>query len=414
MTSTLMRIVRAPWSAWQPRDLLFLAAGLPLCIATLTLMALPWVYFIPVAVTAVLATVAASFVLPSFVLSPLTALQRLRFASLLEVNIPPTPRRERGLERFVPSETTARRLGYHTVVAPLIGLGAVLTIAAQAAGVVLVTFYIWIWAVPVDTRTENPGYTTTGAYLTGLGVILLLAVRRLPAVLTRLDVQAATALLGPSRALQLEQRVEDLTERRAGVVDAADAERRRIERDLHDGAQQRLVSLAMNLGLAQQTLTGLPDDARQVIEEAHKEAKEALTELRNLVRGLHPAVLDDRGLDAALSGIAARAPLPVRLSVDVARRASPTVEAVAYFVASEALANVSKHAGASQVEMVVQRHENVLHVIVTDDGIGGADPSRGSGLAGLMQRVGSVDGTFRIESPVGGPTIISVELPCEQ
>jgi signal transduction histidine kinase len=195
-------------------------------------------------------------------------------------------------------------------------------------------------------------------------------------------------------------------------VDAADAERRRIERDLHDGAQQRLVSLAMNLGMARENLSDLPEPARQVIADAHEEAKAALTELRNLVRGLHPAVLDDRGLDAALSGIAARAPLPVRLSVAVAERASPTVEAIAYFVVSECLANIARHSAAKHAEIDVRRSGDMLRLVITDDGIGGADPARGSGLASLAQRTKSVDGRMQIESPAGGPTVISVELPC--
>jgi signal transduction histidine kinase len=197
------------------------------------------------------------------------------------------------------------------------------------------------------------------------------------------------------------------------VVDAADAERRRIERDLHDGAQQRLVSLAMNLGLARATLKDLPEDARTALAEAHEEAKEALGELRNLVRGLHPVVLEDRGLDAALSGIAARSPVPVRLAVDVPRRVPPTVEAVAYFMVSEALANVAKHAQASAARVDVWLDGALLRLSVADDGIGGADAARGSGLTGLAQRAASVDGGFEIVSPVGGPTAIMVELPCE-
>jgi signal transduction histidine kinase len=173
------------------------------------------------------------------------------------------------------------------------------------------------------------GFSAQAAYVTAGGVILLALVHALVRALVRLDTYAATALLGPVPAEELERRVEDLTESRAGAVDAADAERRRIERDLHDGAQQRLVSMAVNLGLAKATLTDLPEEARQVIEEAHREAKGAIEELSSLVRGLHPAVLDELGLDAALSGIAARAPLPVRLHVHVPERAAPTVEAVA-------------------------------------------------------------------------------------
>jgi signal transduction histidine kinase len=205
--------------------------------------------------------------------------------------------------------------------------------------------------------------------------------------------------------------VEHLTQTRAGVVDAADAERRRLERDLHDGTQQRLVSLAMNLGMAR-ARAATTEEAQQAIAEAHEEAKAALTELRDLIRGLHPAVLEDRGLDAALSGVAARMPIPVRLTVDLPRRPAPVIEAVAYFVVSEALANIAKHAQASQAEVVVQRTGDRLHLIVSDDGVGGADPARGTGLAGLARRVSSVDGTFEIASPPGGPTLLTVDLPC--
>ena len=145
---------------------------------------------------------------------------------------------------------------------------------------------------------------------------------------------------------------------------------------------------------------------------AHEDAKAALAELRNLIRGLHPAVLEDRGLDAALSGVAARMPIPVRLTVDMPRRPSPVIEAVAYFVVSESLTNITKHAQASQAEVVVQRAGDRLHIIVSDDGAGGADPARGTGLAGLAKRAASVDGTFEIASPPGGPTLITVDLPC--
>jgi signal transduction histidine kinase len=233
----------------------------------------------------------------------------------------------------------------------------------------------------------------------------------------QLDTRAAAALLGPNRARELQRRVESLAESRSEVVDAADAERRRIERDLHDGAQQRLVSMAMNLGLARRMLKGLPVDeqaprAMEVIEEAHREAQAAIVELRDLVRGLHPVVLEDRGLDAALSGIAARAPLPVRLTVELKQRASPAVEAVAYFVVSEALANIAKHAHASRADVSVRQSGSRIVITVLDDGVGGADPAKGTGLSGLRQRAASVDGTLAVSSPPGGPTTLTVELPC--
>jgi signal transduction histidine kinase len=167
----------------------------------------------------------------------------------------------------------------------------------------------------------------------------------------------------------------------------------------------------MNLGMAR-AQAGTAQEAQAAIAAAHEEAKAALAELRNFVRGLHPAVLEDRGLDAALSGVAARVPIPVRLTVDMPRRPSPAIEAVAYFVVSEGLNNITKHAQATQAEVVVQRAGNRLHIIITDDGNGGADPARGTGLAGLAKRAESVDGTFEISSPEGGPTMLTVDLPC--
>ncbi len=247
----------------------------------------------------------------------------------------------------------------------------------------------------------------TGAGLVALGLVLPTA--RLIALA---DCAVAVRLLGWSRAEQLHQQVAHLRESRTEVVDAADAERRRIERDLHDGAQQRLTALAMNLGIASATLTDLPEPAKRALDDAHTEAKTALVELRSIVRGLHPPVLDDRGLDAALSGLAGRCPVPVTLDVDLPRRPERTVEAVAYFVVSEALTNVVKHAAARGATVEVTQTGHQLRVRVVDDGVGGADPTRGTGLTGLRQRVASVDGRLTIESPIGGPTVLEVSLPC--
>ena len=197
--------------------------------------------------------------------------------------------------------------------------------------------------------------------------------------MTRADEALAWALLGPSHRAELAVRLESLTRSRADIVAATDAERRRIERDLHDGAQQRLVSLAMNLGMARSRFDDAPEPLRQAIADAHNEAVLALSEMREFIRGLHPAVLNDRGLDAALSGLAARAPLPVRLHVDVPRPAAPSVEAVAYFIVSEALTNVVKHAQATHADVIVTRAANRLRIVVTDDGTGGAEPADGTG-----------------------------------
>ena len=408
----------APWSRRAWRDTAFAAAGIPLAVppAALSLMTLAvlsvslhkgpktlWLWPAGLPILAAL--------LPA-VTAVLTAGQRSRFWALLAVDIPRPPGgrpglRPRGVVYALRSRDTWRQVAYHVLVTPPAAVAGVAVLAAWAAGAGVVAFVLW------HAAFVSPGLDggKTPAGLAG-GVILLLAAPWLAAAVARLDTRAAVALLGPSRTEELTRRVETLAESRAGVVDAADAERRRIERDLHDGAQRRLVSLAMNLGMARAELQDLPESTRHVIVEAHEEAKLALAELRDLVRGLHPAILEDRGLDAALSGIAARSPVPVRLRVDVPERAAPTVEAVAYFVVSEALANIAKHSRASQAGITVERSGGLLRVVVTDDGVGGADPARGTGLAGLARRAASVDGTLRLASPVGGPTTVTVELPC--
>ncbi|MFB6480137.1 histidine kinase [Streptomyces virginiae] len=405
----------APWSAWAWRNTTFTAAAIPAALPVL------------LGLTATVMAPGPGTIPPLLILliGPLlTRLQRSRFRTLLGLDVPEV---EREGSRFTPfavarrlrSEATWRQYGYHLLVSPLAAVAGGLVVLAWAFGTAATCVYGWIWILPADTRT--PGWTDDYDTVTVGGVLLLLAAPWLAALFARLDSVAAAALLGPNRARELERRVEDLAESRAGVLDAADLERRRIERDLHDGAQQRLVALAMNLGIARATLTDLPPEAKAVIDEAHREAKEAIEELNNLVRGLHPAVLEDRGLDAALSGVAARAPFPVELTVDIEQRPGATVEAVAYFVVSEALANVAKHARAERCRVHVvrapapdgsARGADLLRITVTDDGVGGADPARGTGLVGLRKRVGSVDGTIMIESPLGGPTVITVELPC--
>ncbi|MCW2900978.1 MAG: putative two-component system sensor kinase [Streptosporangiaceae bacterium] len=407
----------APWSAWAWRNTTFAAAGVPLQLVALVVLVWPWTAAAPGPPIAVLFIFAGQAVVIRVGVKVLTAAQRHRFWALLGVDIPPILQADRrpgwrGAVAWVRWEATWRQIGYHALAGPAVAAGGLLTIVAWATGIGLAMVCSYAWLLPDESPLVLTDHPVRDGFVTAAGVALLLLAPAVAALTTRLDLGAAALLLGPSHAKELERRVEDLTESRAGVVDAADAERRRIERDLHDGAQQRLVSLALNLGIARETLADVPSEAMQVIVEAHEEAKEALTELRGLVRGLHPAILDDRGLDAALSGIAARAPLPVRLRVDVPERASPTVEAVAYFVASETLTNVSKHARASEMEITVERLGDVLRMTVTDDGVGGADPSRGTGLSGLVRRVASVDGTFRIASPAGGPTVITVELPC--
>jgi signal transduction histidine kinase len=351
-----------------------------------------------------------------FLLSPvLTRVHRHRMRVTADVEIPPQPKRQgpltwEGLTAAVRSQAIWRQLGYHVLVAPVLALAAAVAVGLWPASVACTATFAIAWS---HHGSYHAGHRALDISLTFLGVVGLFAAPWITAGVRALDIRAARGLLGPSRADELEHRVEQLTETRAGVVDAADAERRRLERDLHDGTQQRLVSLAINLGMAR-AQAGTAEEAKQAIAEAHDEAKAALAELRDLIRGLHPAVLEDRGLDAALSGIAARMPIPVRLTVDLPRRPAPVIEAVAYFVVSEGLANIAKHSEATEAAIFVQRAGNRLHVIVTDDGVGGADSARGTGLAGLARRAASVDGTFEIDSPPGGPTLLTVDLPCNR
>jgi signal transduction histidine kinase len=255
-----------------------------------------------------------------------------------------------------------------------------------------------------------PRSYAAAAVIAAGGLILLLAAPQVTRGLAAADTLVARFLLGPARK-QLRARIGELERSRARMVDSAEAERRRIERDLHDGAQQRLVALAMDLGRAKARFADDPDAARAIVDQAHAEAKEALAELRNLVRGVHPPVLTDRGLDAALSGLAALSPVPVTVRVDVAARPPASVEAIAYFVVAEALTNVAKHARASRALVSVERRGDTLGVTIRDDGGGGADP-RGQGLSGLADRVAGVDGRLSVDSPAGGGTVIDVELPC--
>jgi len=405
-----------PWSPAAWRQALYLTGSIPVLLAA------------PALVAAGFATkprwaLPLLFLVVVFLASPvLTAVQRHRLRTTAGVDIPPQqPWTKVGLIGYARSPATWRQLGYHLLAAPLLAAGAAVAVGALLAGVCGTLVYSYAWLVPGllshDQSSPAPGYILRrlgipmDVYLTVGGLALLAAAPRLTAVVAALDAGVARALLGPSRGEELQHRVAHLTQTRTGALDAADAERRRLERDLHDGTQQRLVALAMNLGLARvQAQTA--EQAHEALAEAHEDAKAALAELRNLVRGLHPVVLEDRGLDAALSGVAARLPIPVRLTVDLPRRPSPTIEAVAYFVVSESLTNITKHAQASQAEVVVQRAGDRLHIIVSDDGAGGADPARGTGLAGLAKRAASVDGTFELASPPGGPTLITVDLPC--
>ncbi|MEU2449564.1 MULTISPECIES: sensor domain-containing protein [unclassified Streptomyces] len=282
-------------------------------------------------------------------------------------------------------------------------------------------FFPWLWTSikdPVGWRTvlyqliRLPwGVLTFTVALTGL-FVLWPVLPYLVRLMANVDRAMVRGLLSPSD--DLERRIAELESDRGVVVDTAAADLRRIERDLHDGAQARLVALAMGLGLAKEKLLEDPEGAAAMVDEAHGEVKLALQELRDLARGIHPAVLTDRGLDAALSSVAARCVVPVKVVVDLpGARPAEAIEGIAYFVVSELLQNVSKHAGpgARGATVEVWRAGARLMLRVSDDGRGGASAGGGSGLAGLAERLGAVDGVLVVDSPAGAGTVVTAELP---
>ena len=233
-----------------------------------------------------------------------------------------------------------------------------------------------------------------------------------PRLLLDVNARAARWLLSPSRSAVLAGRVTELAESRAETVDTQAAEIRRIERDLHDGAQARLVALSINLGLAEQVLESDPVAARSLVAEARASTGQALTELRDLVRGIHPPVLADRGLVGAVQALALATPIEVEVAAEVTRPLPAPAESAGYFAMAEVLTNVIKHSGANRAAVMVHYDGTLLRMQVIDDGVGGALVEAGSGLRGIERRLAAFDGTLVVTSPPGGPTTVTMELPC--
>ncbi|MGW5231319.1 sensor histidine kinase [Streptomyces nodosus] len=354
-------------------------------------------------------------------------LERARARALLGLDVaepePLRPRRGGAMAwmgAVFKSGSSWRHMLYTVLQFPWTLFSSVAGLVFWSCGWSLLTYPLWFWVFPVyagqggiqlygdemhSVYLDNPFEITVTALV---GLLLTLATPWIIRGLTTVDRLLVLGLLGPS---PLATRVVELESDRGVVVDTAAADLRRIERDLHDGAQARLVALAMDLGLAKEKLTEDPQAAARMVDEAHGEVKTALQELRDLARGIHPAVLTDRGLDAALSAVASRCTVPVTVDVDLPSRPAPAIEGIAYFTVSELLQNISKHARASRAVVDVWRVENRLLLQVTDDGVGGADASAGSGLAGLAGRLDAVDGVLVVDSPAGGPTRITAELP---
>lgn len=310
---------------------------------------------------------------------------------------------------------TWKDLVYLVVQLPLGIVWFTLTVVFISVPVTLLGAPLYFYAVPdgVDVGVWNIDTVGGAVALMLLGLpIAWLSLRAIDG-LAFLHGQWATFLLASSPPDPvLTAQVVDARSAQARIIEAADAERRRIERDLHDGAQQRLVSLSLKLGMAQSRLLDTDDDtAAQLIAEAHEESRLALTELRDLARGIHPAILTDRGLGPALEDLAGRAMTPARIAAVPPGRLPAAVEAAAYFVVAECLANVDKYAAAQTATVTVVARTDALEVEVADDGRGGADPSSGSGLRGLVDRLGALDGQLEVLSPEGAGTRVRATIP---
>jgi signal transduction histidine kinase len=358
----------------------------------------------------------------------LGAMERARARGLLGLEVgDPDPIRARkgGLMSWVgavlKSGASWRHLLYALLHFPWAIFAFVVSVTFWVNAWAMLTYPLWHWTFPryldqsgialYGDSDGNQFYVDTPFEIgstAAVGLVLVLVTPWLIRALVSFDRVMVTGLLGPST---LATRVVELESDRGVVVDTAAADLRRIERDLHDGAQARLVALAMDLGLAKEKLAEDPDAAARMVDEAHGEVKVALQELRDLARGIHPAVLTDRGLDAALSAVASRCTVPVTVEVDLPSRPAPAIEGIAYFTVSELLQNVSKHAQASRATVDVWRSQDRLMLQVTDNGRGGADLTAGSGLAGLAERLDAVDGILALDSPADGPTTVTAELP---
>ncbi|MGV9407368.1 sensor histidine kinase [Streptomyces sp. NPDC003667] len=273
-----------------------------------------------------------------------------------------------------------------------------------------------LWRVLADGGTYWYGFVPVTGWPTAFGAaavaaVLLVAALRFPPRLLTAHFRLTRAFLGADRG-ELAERVRVLTETRRDAVDTSAAELRRIERDLHDGAQARLVAMGMDLGTVEMLLDKDPAQARRLLSQARRNSADALEELRDLVRGIHPPVLAERGLGDAVRALVLRLPLPGEVSVELPGRADAPVESAAYFAVSEVLTNAVKHSGADRLWVDLHHADGMLRITVTDNGGGGAVIGAGSGLAGVERRLGTFDGVLAVSSPAGGPTLVTMELPC--
>lgn len=331
------------------------------------------------------------------VIGPGPAPTRLRLAL-----VDPTTRRE------------LRWLARHATLGFLLGTTAVLLPLLAVRDSLFPAYWR---LMPKDTTSTSLGFGQAQTWADALAVALLglgwvAIIVGLTPGMARSQAAPGRRLLSAGPDADLSLRVAELTATRAAALDAHATELRRIERSLHDGTQNRLVTVTVLLGAACRMAARDPAGADELLERAQGAAEQALAELRTVARGILPPVLADRGLEGALSGLAANCAVPCRTDVEVPQRCAASVEATAYFVVAEALTNIAKHSAAGQATVTVRSHAGRLHLTVTDDGRGGADEDGGSGLAGIRRRVAAHDGAISLSSPEGGPTTLEVELPC--
>jgi signal transduction histidine kinase len=407
------------WLGRLGKDTVYLVTGLPMGILTFTVAVTGWSTGLGLLITLLGFPV---LLVTAFALRGLSHVERARASLVVDEPLvaryrqPEKPTLGARIKNVFHDAQNWRDLAWALL---LLGVGiAGFTVAVTAIGTVVGLIFApaWTWALwdsadPVDLGLFHVDDLWTAFAATGIGI----AAAPLGLALIRGTAAGsgalARALLAP-RTEELEERVEVLQATRAGAVDAAAAELERIERDLHDGAQARLVAIAMDLGLAQQKLDEDPEHARQLLAEARDGASAALVELRDLARGIRPALLAERGLAEAVRAFAARSPVPATVTADLGDGRMPEpVESAAYFVVAEALTNVAKHARARRATVSLVRRGEALEVLVVDDGHGGASLD-GSGLKGLRARVEALDGTLGVASPAGGPTMLRAELPC--
>jgi signal transduction histidine kinase len=420
------QVLRAPLSGRSWAELLYLLVSMPLAVLGVLYVLLCFVLGVGLAVTAVGIPLIAMAVPGA---RGLGSLRRSMARRLLGEQVPePAPfDPPTGLLRRVSAglrdNAGWRSVAYLLVALPLAGAAYCVVLLTWVQGLVALTFPIqFALGINLSTVHDSQGVAHRGIVIYGLvadnwltaplvclgGVVLLLVAPWASRALLLVDRLLIRALLGPGGTAE---RIKDLERSRAYAIDDVAATLRRIERDLHDGVQARMVAVAMSLTMLDETLgKDISEQGSGLLRAARDHTQDAIVELRDMVSGIHPPALDD-GLETALATLAARSPIPVALRAELSERPTEAIETIAYFSAAELLTNVTKHSGASQITVDVVLVSNRLRLRVCDNGHGGARLTGGSGLAGLTERVGTVDGNLAVASPPGGPTVITVELP---